>query len=507
MTCARRWLAAFAFVLAMSGVGAQLHATPCALPDDVDLGGVDAALLAAWTAQERWVWSKAIAGETADFNTLYCAVLQPADDDPGWHDATRPRGLSQAFLLSILRSDQLGGRLPVHGVRITGARFDSDLDLDGVTFPRWLGIDGSRFEGGVSLEGARIASSLSAVGSSFGGAVNMRGLGVDQGLYLRDAKFAGALALFGAEIGGNLELINSDFRREVRIEATEVREYLHLHGAVFHDGILLFYSRIGAALIARGATFNGVLDGTAMSVQGEFTLDSEFGERGTAWGRHGRLVLRNAHVGALQDRRDSWPPKGYLELEGFRYDRLGGLGAGGGSETSSREPEWYVDWLARDVSFAPQPYQQLAGILREMGDGSRANAVLWAARERERATAWENDAVSRWLGLSLLKWTVGYGIGLGYFRVLVWVAGVAGVGAVILWWRTSEARSRGWLWCAWASLDWMLPFVDLDDEHKKVVSQDPSLSGWRHWFYVQAIAGYLLAGFLGAGLAGLTQGL
>ena len=39
----------------------------------------------------------------------------------------------------------------------------------------------------------------------------MRGLEVDQGLYLRDAKFSGDVVLFDAKIGGNLELINSDF--------------------------------------------------------------------------------------------------------------------------------------------------------------------------------------------------------------------------------------------------------------------------------------------------------
>ena len=242
-----------------------------------------------------------------------------------------------------------------------------------------------------------------------------------------------------------------------------------------------------------------------MSVQGEFALDSEYGDRGTTWGPHGRLVLLDAHVGAIQDRRDGRPPMGTLS---WRALGTTGWGSRRVAEARRRAVSRMVrDWLARDVSFARQPYQHLAGIFHEMGDNSRANAVLWAARERERAAAWENEAISSSLGLSLLKWTVGYGIGLGYFRVLLWVAGFAGMGAVILSSGTSEARSRGWLWCVWASLDWMLPFVDLDDEHKKVVSQDPKLSGWRHWFYLEAIAGYVLAGFLAAGLAGLTQGL
>jgi hypothetical protein len=44
---------------------------------------------------------------------------------------------------------------------------------------------------------------------------------------------------------------------------------------------------------------------------------------GTADDKKPQLVLRNAHFDAFQDDDNAWPF--VLDLEGFRYDRLGGL--------------------------------------------------------------------------------------------------------------------------------------------------------------------------------------
>jgi hypothetical protein len=47
--------------------------------------------------------------------------------------------------------------------------------------------------------------------------------------------------------------------------------------------------------------------------------------------------------------------------------------------------------------------------------------------------------------------------------------------------------------------------VELDPAHTKYVSDQER---WRlNWFYIQAIIGYVLAAFVAAGLAGVTQGL
>jgi hypothetical protein len=76
--------------------------------------------------------------------------------------------------------------------------------------------------------------------------------------------------------------------------------------------------------------------------------------------------------------------------------------------------------------YAPQPYQQLATVYCAIGDTAAANAALYAARERERTEAWEKffkvskaKAGLSWLGLLLLKSTIGYGLAGRNFRALV----------------------------------------------------------------------------------------
>jgi hypothetical protein len=266
-------------------------------------------------------------------------------------------------------------------------------------------------------------------------------------------------------------------------------------------------------------------------------------------------VLRNARVGVLHDgdRHDPWSESGKLELNGFTYGRLGG--GTSATELRPRPVGWYIDWLARDTSYAPQPYQQLASVFRADGDFAAANAALYAARERERTKAWEEfkawkaKAGLSWLGLSLLKWTIGYGLGGRYYRALIWVGLFTIVGAVVLW--TSGAdkirpaagiersvslgggeadlggqassaihghappdpkmpapqadpeKREGFVWCLWASFDWMLPLIELDEAHADTVAR--LQGGPFYWLYIQAFVGYVLAGFIGAGLAGLTQ--
>ena len=140
------------------------------------------------------------------------------------------------------------------------------------------------------------------------------------------------------------------------------------------------------------------------------------------WEQTASLVLRNAHVGALQDwwrnppgqswrgrlwgqvaaffrrapgpRRargaflaeNSWPKE--LELEGFTFDRLGGLyGTGEEADMMARPSSCYVEWLRKDLGSSAQPYEHLASLFRRAGDPGKANALLFAARERQRRLA------------------------------------------------------------------------------------------------------------------------
>ena len=77
-----------------------------------------------------------------------------------------------------------------------------------------------------------------------------------------------------------------------------------------------------------------------------------------------------------------------------------------------RGSDWFVSWLERDRSFTPQPYRQLALVFEAAGHEEMAGDVLFESFERERSELGPSQL--RWWGLSLLRWTVGYGYGWGY---------------------------------------------------------------------------------------------
>ena len=105
----------------------------------------------------------------------------------------------------------------------------------------------------------------------------------------------------------------------------------------------------------------------------------------------------------------------------------------------------------------------------------------------------------------LLEITIGYGLGRRYFRVLWWVLLFTGVGYVMLLEYLPPNVDRDTFTLVWASLDQLLPIVEFNEAHKelfkKLATSKPALT----YFYFHKAVGYVLASFLIAGLAGLTQ--
>ena len=155
-------------------------------------------------------------------------------------------------------------------------------------------------------------------------------------------------------------------------------------------------------------------------------------------------------------------------------------------------------WLERDENFSPQPYHHLAKLFRAAGQIEKADDILYAGREHER----ERATGSKWWGLTLLNATIGYGYGTRYFFALFWMVAFVMLGAVVL--RTSgQGRANKIPWGLSYSLDHLLPIIELRKYHYDQIQ----LAGWaRYYFYLHKLMGYVLASFLIAGLAGLTQG-
>jgi hypothetical protein len=250
---------------------------------------------------------------------------------------------------------------------------------------------------------------------------------------------------------------------------------------------------------SRGLGFTE-LDLSSTRIEGELDLGSGAAPA-LRWREGARLTLRDTHAGALRDRWDVWEGL-ELQLDGFTYGRLGGFGSVA-ADVPARGIGWYIAWLVRDPSYTPQPYEHLAAVFREAGEPTKANRILYESRERARAEAWRQGSYLRWLGSSLLKWTIGYGLGLRYFQALWWVVAFTVLGTLLLLaFAQGPNRLSGKMFFSFDRL--LVPrLLELDRSHDEV---EAGLKGWlRRYFYLHKIVGYVLAGFLLAGLAGLTQ--
>lgn len=335
--------------------------------------------------------------------------------------------------------------------------------------------------------------SLSLTSAQIGGDIDAHG-----------AEFA-SIVLDGTTIDGRLLLSSTDVEDVLSMEDIRVGRNLSLAGAKLNGEVSLLFSAVGADLDLSGADLSQV--NLTASRLGELRLGSAY-QPSAQWRPDGLLVLQNVEAGAIQDRRyptDAWPSQ--LELDGFTYQRLGGysrpvaLDVQGetGASMADRDAEWFVEWLDNDPTFSPQPYRQLAGLLQSNGQKLKADQVLYAGLERERRES------SFWpkVGFTMLKVTVGYGIGFRYFISVIWIVGFVVFGFIVLMASKGPEDKKPWHWLAACSLDMLLPIVKLDADHSAYVQK---LVGWtRSYFYLHQLAGWVLASFLIAALGGVTK--
>jgi hypothetical protein len=284
------------------------------------------------------------------------------------------------------------------------------------------------------------------------------------------------------------------------MESAEIGRSVFAMGTTFERGAAwsLIFAKIHSNLDLSGATMTD-LDLTGTRIEGELSLGRTTGYGPTAWADGSELILRNTAVGALQDEPDAWPET--LELEGFTYGQLGGLGAEGTADIEKRSSGWFIDWLARDPSYSPQPYGQLAAVLTEGGRAEKADNVLYAGRERERTqVATGLDFV--WM--TALHAVIGYGYKV--HRAFYWIAAFVILGTVVIWWSRQLTRHRIATGATGTtaieySIDMLLPIIELRKQH-----YDIDLTGAaRYYFYFHKLMGFVLVSFLIAGLSGLTK--
>lgn len=410
-----------------------------------------------------------------------------------------------------LRRAEIAGNLEV-----AGATFERGIDAESLRVGTSFFLrEGSVVRGGpLILRVARVGGLLDMTGATIEQGMNAESIEVTASLLLRDGATLRCqgedclgLELARASIGGIL-----DFREakiEARISAARLRlgSTLSFIGATVTQPPVVQDGEVNGSVFLQRAALAG-LDLSGTSIRGDLVLARER-DRPPVWAEGARLVLRNTKAGAIQDFENatlhSWPA--HIDLQGFAYERLGGT-SGAEDEMLRRPAIWFTDWLARDPRYTRQPYQQLASVLRTAGETETADRVLYAGRDRELREA---IAAENWRGaavLGLLWATIGYGIGLGYFRVLVWVAAITVLGATLLFAWSRPARERGFGFCFGVSLNRLLPLVELNAEYIDFL-RDPERHrmsrGHMAYFAFHSVVGYVLGAFVAAGMGGLTQ--
>ncbi len=190
--------------------------------------------------------------------------------------------------------------------------------------------------------------------------------------------------------------------------------------------------------------------------------------------------LTNASVRRLDD---NWPQIPYdARITGFVYETL---------ERQSSDVATSLAWLANaEEGFLPQPYEQLATVLRRAGRDDDARSVAYTKSRRRR------DYLNRTGRIwdRLLCWMAGYGY--RPWRGVAWLGAFVLMGWGVFWWAKAHGHMiplpeaghplpqfHAWLY----SLDSVLPLINLGQK-----------SYWaptglvEYWYVASVLAGWVL---------------
>jgi hypothetical protein len=232
----------------------------------------------------------------------------------------------------------------------------------------------------------------------------------------------GEVRLLGAQIGGDLVCTDGTFKSQggegLSADDAEVKGNVFLNDSFSAGKVRMRGAHIVGGLECGGGTFSA-LDLYKATIKGTFGWHD-------VKSANMQLDFRNASVGAIWDDQASWPDRGNLLLDGFVYEIISS-GPTGAEER--------LEWLDRQGVFKPQPYRQLAKVLRERGDDGGAKQVLFELESRARAEDRKRLVHSpvRWLIRSsadvISDATVGYGIYPG--RAMWYLCGLTALGWIV----------------------------------------------------------------------------
>ncbi|MBI1804606.1 MAG: hypothetical protein HYR77_09070 [Ignavibacteria bacterium] len=443
-------------------------------------------------------------------------------DNAEWWDTTRV--LRATRIAWLCRDPQASILVSDKGIQVRGVRIDEGFDVEESKITFLLYFEKCSFKDKINLRNAEIKS-LYLIGTHTA-SIQANGLIVEKDCFLRDGfKAEGEVSLLRAKIGGDLDCSSGQF---IDSAATALSgDGLKVEGAVFlyngfnaegevslrfaNIGLNLecdngvFINKGGTAIDCEGSTVKGdVFLRDDIKVEGKMdffaaTVDGYFHWRNVSDSSKASLDLRSAKLASLLDDQRSWPETGKLYLDGLMYNEI--------SEYAPMEYHQRIDWLHRqpDSPFHPQPYEQLATVLRKSGHDDDATEILIQMQKDRGRLA--NPVWYQW------PWYHIFGpvIAFGYrpWRSFWYAIGFISLGSIFfgIGYRkglvvAAREKSEGYpkFNALVYSLDVFAPLIDLY-QADYYLPQGKFLRFY-HWF--QIIAGWVLTTLLAVGLSGLV---
>lgn len=277
-------------------------------------------------------------------------------------------------------------QLQADGLALVGCTMTDGVNAARVQISGNLTLNGSRVDGKVSLSGSDIKGHLSCTQATLchpeGSAFKAQGMKVASSVLLEGTTATGQVSLLGAQIGGQLVAIGAAFHNPeghaLNVQSAQVRGDAFLRYAAADGEVSFMGAEIGGVLDCSYATMRNP-DGQALNAQRLIVRE------GFIWRRikdvTGGVDLTSAHVGDLWDDPESWAMCDKLYLSGFIYDVLHG-----GINVPDRLA-WLKMGAVSQREFYPQPYEQLAKLLRDTGHRSDARAIMVAKEKEQRKAA------------------------------------------------------------------------------------------------------------------------
>lgn len=409
---------------------------------------------------------------------------------------------------SLSASDTEAASFSLKNLRVTGEFYVPNsrigvLDIRNARFRNIQGISNTFYSfvgDGIKVDGSVYGQKVQARGE-----FRLLGAEIGRGLLLADGKFSDGqelsgiptycLSLDAVTVGGRVHLDNLLTNGIVTFRGARLESDLVCSNAKFVSGdkISGYY---GIALVLDGAIVKGTFHLKGSTIKGILDLTAT------------KLDLINDDI-------NSWPPKGGLLLDRCIYT---------GFPRDLVDVNIRLDWLnlqysdESSTSFFPQPYEQLAKVLREMGHSEGAKTVLIKLEFLQRAAELKRmrgpyQAIY-YIFTKILQ-IVGFGyrpLGAVIPALLVILTGTFVIsyanshGAMIVETQKELSHNTDGLFPLVYSFETFVPIVKLG-QAEKYRPDILSKIGYRTQLYlwVHSLLGWLIGGVAVAGILGLFR--